>query len=408
MFVNYVRNAERDSPVNLVVARLLLGGYVIWKTVWYDWQMVANTPFTLAGEPYTALIPPAPSLVLPIEQWVLIGTMVLFIGGYRLLLSSFVGALLLGHLAAIRFTLDPSGATTALFIAVWFLVFFGLFHDEQPLTIRSADPIDALSAANRFLTATPAAFRMRSLRWSLLSIALVYFGAGLLKTVHGPLTEWATVENLSRTIVMMNAKNEVVSGIGPHMVEYPVVVFAGAIGTVVLELGFALAVLLGFSITPFIVGILLMQAVVALSMGPFFFDVFPFFLVFFAWDDAIRATESERQLTVVYDEHCLFCARSLLPFKLLDVRGTISLYSQYDAPDRYHERPSVDFEAALYAFDGDQVYRGYFAFIELLDQFSLFSWLVRVMRLAPIAAVGARFYDVIASNRARYVRCRVE
>lgn len=409
MFVNYFRDVKRGSPMNLAVARFLIGGYVIWKTVWYDWQLVVQTPFTLAGEPYTTLVPPAASLLLPVEKWALIGTMVLFIVGYRPLFSSFLGALLLGHLGAIRFTLDPSGATTSLFIAVWFLVFFGLFHEEQPMTVGSAgDDIESLSAANRFLRSSRESFSMQSLRWSLLSIALVYFGAGFLKVVQGPLTEWATVENLSRTIVMMNAKNEVVSGIGPHLVEYPLIVFLAAIGTILLELGFVLAVLLGISITPFVLGLLLMQAVIGLSMGPFFFDIYPFFLVFFAWDKAIRAMQSDRQLTIVYDEHCLFCARSLLPFKMLDIRGTITFYSQYDAPDRYRGRESVDFESAMYAFDGQQEYRGYFAFRELFDQFGLFSWLVWAMRLDPVAMLGERLYEFIATNRTRYVTCSVE
>lgn len=404
MFVNYFRRAQRDSPLNLVVARVLIGGYVIWKTVWYDWRLFVRTPFTLAGEPYTALTPPMASLILPIEKWALIGTMVLFIFGYRLLVSSYVGALLLGHLGAIRYTLDPSGATTALFIAVWFLVLFGLFHEQSSTTAEPFDDgLQSTPVADRFPKTDNERFPMQPLRWSLLSVALLYFGAGFLKAVKGPLYEWATVENLSRTIIMMNATNDVVSGIGPHIVEYPLLVLAAAVGTVVIELGFLIAVLLGVSIAPFVAGIFAMQLIIGFAMGPFFFDIYPLLLVFFAWDDVVRALERERRLTVVYDERCSICARSLVLFKLLDVRGSIDFSTRDEARTPNPEQESVGSGFTIGAFSDGVEHRDYFAVRELLNQFRFFSWLVWVMGLGPLAAVGERLWEAVDSKHDRRV-----
>lgn len=45
MFVNYFRNPTRTSAVNLVAARVVLGTYVIWKTMWYDWELFMKTCF---------------------------------------------------------------------------------------------------------------------------------------------------------------------------------------------------------------------------------------------------------------------------------------------------------------------------------------------------------------------------
>ena len=408
MFINYFRSPTRGSPVNIVAARAVLGLYVIWKTVWYDWELVARTPFSLAAGAYTVLLPSRYPIVLTVEKWALILAMLSFIVGYRLLLSSFLGATLLGHLAAIRFTLNPAGGTTALFIGVWFIIFFGLFHEQRGLAVDSLrSDLDSLPAVNRFLKAEHERFRMDALRWSLLSIALVYFGAGFLKVLHGPLLEWATVENLSRTIVMMNAKNDVVGGIGPHIVQYPSLVFLAAVGTLVLELGFLLAVIVGISITPFVLGFYTMQVVIGLSMGPFFFDIYPLFLLFLSWDGVLKATNTDRPLDVVYDEHCLFCARSLLVFKALDVRNSVDFYSQYDVPER-HRDASVEFESAMYAFQDGETYRGYFAFRKLLDQYGVFSWLTWVMGFRPIAAIGQRCYELIAGRRNRYFTCSVE
>jgi len=55
-------------------------------------------------------------------------------------------------------------------------------------------------------------------------------------------------------------------------------------GTLLLELSLLVAVLTRVPITLFVVGILGMQVVTALALGPFFFDVFAFFAMFVAWD----------------------------------------------------------------------------------------------------------------------------
>lgn len=407
MFVNYFRNPTRTSAVNLVAARVVLGTYVIWKTMWYDWGLFMQTPFSLAGGAYTILIPSGYPYVLTIEKWTLILAMVSFIVGYRLLVSSFVGATILGHLAAIRFTLNPGGGTTALFIAVWFLIFFGLFHEQAGLGVDSLrKELGSLSSLNRFLKSETDQARMDPLRWSLLSIALVYFGAGFQKAIHGPLLEWATVENISRTIIMMNAKVDVIGGVGPYIVRYPSIMFLAAWGTIFLELGLVLAVVIGASMTPFVLGIYFMQLVIGLSMGPFFFDIYPLFLVFFAFDSFLKATTSDGQLEVVYDEHCYLCARSLLLFKTLDVEDTITFYSQGDAPERFRE--SADIESAMYVFEDEKSYRGYFAFRKLFDQYGVFSWLVWLMGIRPVESVGRWCYNVIAERRNRYFTCNVD
>lgn len=403
MFVNYFRSPMRESPVNIVVARIVLSGYVIWKTIWYDWELVAQTPFSLAAEVYTILLPPAAPFMLTVEKWALILVMVSFAVGYRLLLSSFLGATLLGHLATIRFTLNPDGGTTALFIAVWFIIFFGLFHEQRGFAIDSFR-IDLVTPSNveRFLKSEPGPFRMDALRWSLLAIALVYFGAGISKVIHGPLLEWATVENLSRTIVMINAKNDIIGGIGPYLVQYPKMMFLAAWGTIILELGFILAVLLGISITPFILGFFAMKLIIGLAMGPFFFDIYLLFLPFVAWDDILGATASDNRLDVVYNEHSLVCAWALSFFKVVDIRNIIDFYSQHDPPKRYQKQRSCDFDSTIYVFKDGERYCGYYAFRELFKQYNVFSWVAWIMSTPLIAIISKRLYEFIVNNRGRY------
>jgi len=71
MFVNYFGSETRESPINLAAARFVLGGYLIRKTIWYNWEIVAETPFRICGS-YAFAIPSSPT-VLVAERWMLIG-----------------------------------------------------------------------------------------------------------------------------------------------------------------------------------------------------------------------------------------------------------------------------------------------------------------------------------------------
>ena len=120
--------------LNLAVGRVILGSYLIWKTVWYDWTMVTAVPFAFSNA-YTFALPPVP-LLLTIEKWVLIVSLLAFIVGYRLQAATFSSAFVLAHLATVRFTVNTSGGTTALFISVSILILFGLYHEQDELFPR--------------------------------------------------------------------------------------------------------------------------------------------------------------------------------------------------------------------------------------------------------------------------------
>ncbi|WP_372910304.1 thiol-disulfide oxidoreductase DCC family protein [Salinigranum sp.] len=201
-------------------------------------------------------------------------------------------------------------------------------------------------------------------------------------------------------------------GVGEFLVSHPALVTASAIGTLVLELGTLPAILLGLPLAPFVLGIFGMQAVIAVAIGPFFFDVYPLFLLFFTWDVLYRRLVSTRPVVVVYDEACFFCARSLYLFKYLDVNGTVTFYSQSDVPSEYAEREdhdAVDYSRSMYLFTPDgRTHEGYWAFRELLRQFRVFAPVTFAMDLGPVARVGERVYRRIAANRSTYFVCAVD
>lgn len=143
-------------------------------------------------------------------------------------------------------------------------------------------------------------------------------------------------------------------------------------------------------------------------MGILFVDMLFFLSIFAAYDRGYAAIVSDREIDLVYDERCYFCARSLYLFKLLDINETVTFYSQSDAPDAYAGREDVAFEHEMYVFVNGEPFGGYDAFRQLLRQFGppiVLSW---VMSLPPVKRVGEDIYQYIAANRDRYFVCSWE
>ena len=248
---------------------------------------------------------------------------------------------------------------------------------------------------------------MQPLKWSLLVVAVIYFGAGFDKLVVGEL-DWVATENLNRIILVRNVLYELPFDVGSFVIDYPLAVQLGAWGTLVLELGLLVAVLLCLPLTPFVLGIFGMQTVIALTIGPFFFDVFVLFALFVAWDSVYGYVARDRRLDVVFDEQCYLCVRSLSLLKNLDDNNTISFYSETDAPEQYRTRNDVDFETSMYASHDGKTHNEYYAFRELLRQFGVFFPFVWLMGRPPVEAVGTRVYRYVAANRSRYFVCSLD
>lgn len=407
-FVNYVRDPTRETPINGAAARLVLGGYLIWKTMWYDWHDVLEAPF-IGQDNYALFVPESPT-PLVVEKYLLVVALLAFVLGYRLRLSAFVSALLVGHLGIVRFVYNPHGGVTALFIAIYFLLFFGIYRHTDELSLdavrRTKDESLPL-LVSRLNSSARGIYRMDALRWNLLVFAIIYFGAGFDKLAESGLA-WVGSENLSRIFLVRSILYEQTIPVGPielaspfgmWMTQYPLLVWLSTVGTLVLELGLLPAAILGLGVTPFFLGIYGMTTGIWLTMGILFGDVYFFMAMFFAWDALYERLVHDRELDLVFDERCRFCVRSLYPFKLLDVNDTVTFYSQSDAPERYRDRNEVDFKEAVYVFDDGQAYRGYYAYRELLSQFRVFFPVVLLMRLSPVDQLGIRVYRYVADNR---------
>jgi predicted DCC family thiol-disulfide oxidoreductase YuxK len=414
VFLNYVAHPVRDSPVNLAMARVVIAFYVVWKMGWMDWNVYLQVPF-LGFEEYEFLVPHGFPQLLVVEKWLLIATVLLFAVGYRIRLTASFAAVLLGHLALLRFAMNGFGGGSAPFVAMYFLVFFALFSVEDELSIdgvRRTGHRSLESLVSRVKGPSADTFRMDALKYSLLVLGVVYFGSAFDKmfpNLSKFQPEWLMPYNLSRIITIFHTTRDQMFPFSHEVVNFPLLIFVFAAGAFVLEAGLLVAMLSKRSVTPFLVGLIGFKLSSIVLLGIFFGDAVVFFMMFFAWDTAYRYVASDRQLDVVFDERCYFCARSLYPFVLLDVKDRVTFYSQSDLPERYQNRPGVDFTTAMYVFDADGTpYRGYWAFRELLRQVRVFAPVVWLMGTWPVAAVGERVYEYVAANRSRHFVCSVD
>lgn len=414
VYVNYVASPVRDSPVNLAMARVVVAFYVIWKTIWIDWGVYLQVPF-VALEEYEFLVPYAFPQLLVVEKYLLVVSVCLFAVGYRIRATAALSALLLGHLGLLRFAMNGFGGGSAVFIPVYFLVFFALFAPQDELSVdgvRRTGRQSVESVVSRLKESRPRRFRADPLKYSLLVLGVIYFGSAfdkLFPNLQKFQPEWLMPYNLSRIVTIFHTTRDQLFPFTHEVVNYPLLIFFFAVSTLVLEGGLLVAILSKRSVTPFFVGLTGFKLSSIVLLGIFFGDAVVFFMLFLAWDAAYRYLASDRAVDVVFDERCYFCARSLYPFELLDVNDTMTFYSQSDLPARYQDRPDVDYSSAMYVFDADGTsYRGYWAFRELLRQLAVFAPIVWLMGTRPVAAVGERVYEYVAANRSRHFVCSVD
>ncbi|WP_434531046.1 DCC1-like thiol-disulfide oxidoreductase family protein [Haloarcula sp. NS06] len=403
---NYFKNSVRASPVNTAFARVLLSLYILWKIHSYDWLELTEWPSYLL--PHYLITPPSWAVVSLGVATVALAAVIV---GYRLRVSAFIAAVAVSHLGILRASSGLSGSEQSMQIAAYILVFIALYSESDYLTIDKLRQTSEkpLADLNSHLKDHPTddSFAHPVLKYALLLVTILYFGSGVGKVIKGPIQAWIQPESLARYIVAWGLKDQTQPLMGLFL-NNELLLWLSTIGTLVLELGFLIAVVVGVAIWPFLLGMAAMHVVIALSVGPFFIDQLVFLGLFVPWDRLYSRWAHDEPLDIVYDEHCYFCNQSLHIFPYLDINDTVTFYSQYTVPEEYKDREGTDFESAMFAFRDDKAYRGYWAFRELLRQFTVFAPLVWLMGFPPVAAVGERVYQYIADNRDRHFTCSVD
>lgn len=411
MFVNYFDSDTRSHPLNLAVGRILLGSYFVWRISSLDFHSLTEWPIVL-NSVFTYLYPPSGfEFILVVEQWLVVGLGFALILGYHTKFCAFLTGIMASHLAGVIMVFYHSGKAQSITIAALLVILFGLYAGRDQLSIDGFRRTrqQSLSELNATLQGSiQSSYRMEPLKWALVMIGIIYFGAGVAKITTGPLLAWIQPENLARWTLYHYHFYQRELLAGSLLIESDILLTLSSASTVLAEVGLLFAVLAGVSVTLPIVLLLGMHTTVMFVMGILFFDSFFFLALFAAYDRGYARLVPDRDIDLVYDEHCYFCARSLYMFKYLDINETVSFYSQSSAPAQYQSRDEVEFDDEMYVFVDKRAYGGYAAFRELLRQFWFTTPIVWLMGFSLIERIGNRVYKYIAKNRNRYFVCSVE
>lgn len=291
--VNYVRHPTRASSFNLAIARFLLGGYLVWKLLSFPWAVVSAWPIRHRSTYWTVVEPSLGLLSLEVALAVL--SLCAFVVGYRLRVATCLSALLVAHLGLVLFSLSPHGGVKSLFVASLLLVGFGLYADgrARPGPVDRRARVGHTEGDDRGLSSldsTPVP--MHALRFALVVVAILYFGAGVDKVVHGPLLAWLAPRSLGSYLlfadVAFTPNHPLTAPLRALLLGMPLALVAVAVATIALELGLLVAVVGRLPVWPFVFGLFGMHVGIVVVMGPFFLDQLVFLSLFVAWDDAVR------------------------------------------------------------------------------------------------------------------------
>ena len=110
-------------------------------------------------------------------------------------------------------------------------------------------------------------------------------------------------------------------------------------------------------------------------------------------------------IAIVFDGDCAFCTRSLRALQRIDRDGVIRLHDSHESAliaSKFPMLRGADFDNAMFAVTADgRVFRGYFAFKEVLRTLPAGWPLVLLSALPGADIIGPRLYAWVAKNRRR-------
>ena len=310
-----------------------------------------------------------------------------------------------------------------LVIALWALAFSpaGRVWSVDDLTQRVSDAV----ARGRFLRGAPERAFGPMARWPLLliqwTLALAYFSAGMSKLIYGGL-DWFRPSTLTFYLTQDAVRQDAPFGL--MLTGFPEFLTAIAVGTVVFELLFFLAVIVPRTAWLFVLMGCGMHVGILLTMGAPFLT---WSLLYVAFLPSLRATvqsstlmsalrrrmpptRSREAWLVIYDGRCSLCIRSMTVLDYLDSGDRTEPVNFEREWDRVRTRaPSLTPEHARHAMqlltpDGRRL-EGFHAFRELTRIIPLLWPLAPVTHFPGANTIGPRVYEAVATRRSRVGPC---
>lgn len=334
-FINYVANPTRSTPVNLATVRVILGLYVIWRVLSINLDALLHWPVHFHNLTILLYPPPGYEWILIVEYWALIAAATAFTLGLKTRITAFITGTLLAHITAILMLVNLSGETEQMALAALFIFFIGMYSEEDVLTLGTLAALRGVPAGILFnggdhdtqtLTDTfnKSEYRATSLKYILIVLAITYAGAVYMRTQTDGLSAWTDPENFTRFFTYHHDLIGQQFFVGELLMKSDTALTVVAWGTNIIELGLLVALLLGASITPVIILLIVLHTGIALAMGIVFFDLIIFLMCFAAYDQFNTRIPTDDPIEITVNSNATTYTPYIGLFKLLDANERIS------------------------------------------------------------------------------------
>lgn len=328
-FQNYFANPDRSTPINLAVARILLGVYSIWTVVWIDPEILQlYRPEIITDHGWYGSLVPHEIIIQYIwmVQIIVVIMLVAFCVGYRIGATAFISTVLMSYLGIIIWTAaSPAAIQTA--VSVYFLILFGIFRSDDKLSLDGFRETKQYcdNSLNKALTNDNPNYSMDGLKWGLVLIGLFYFRDAIYKLY--PRGEWVyNPETHIQAYVLTNiVRRAEIPPLAEYIITYDSITYIFAAGTIILQLGFLIAILSGKPVHLFFFGLIGLHFGIAFTLNiTYVYHYMAVFLLFFTYDKYIGMVSWRREITVVYNNESHIVKRVLLMLKHLDINGMLT------------------------------------------------------------------------------------
>lgn len=296
-FVNYWREPCRTSSVNLAVARVFVCLLAAWKVAAYPFSGVSTFPAYLleVGAPGVWGLWPQYGRWIGWEQAIGVVCLIACACGVARRLTALTAAAIISHLTAVVW---PVTAEKTWLPTVYFLILYAVFCHEEGHVSWPAAKVIPTTGPDGSATAPEGEIRPNQcLKWFLVTIALIYFFAGVHKFRGGEwTTSWASPLNISRMLEERAfCRGNELPAAASWLQQSPALLGAIGASTIVLELGLLVAVLTDRLLTPCFLGLAAMHLGIWATMRVnYFTDFGAMYLVFLPWDTVLEGIVRSR------------------------------------------------------------------------------------------------------------------
>lgn len=283
MFINYFKDCVRGSPLNLLVARIVLGSYGLWKMASVLVELAHLNTNILSIYSYSVTSETLISFGITILPLTSVISLILFTVGYRVKTTSLLAGISIILLSTL---LGFSGLYRSISTLSHLLLIYSLFAEDDKTSFKK---FSLRSLKKQHLKNSGEKNSLRFLKWMLVYLAFTYFLTAVNRLVSSGITRWMEPSALARTIkVTFLLQGKQTPLIVDMLISEPLIMILGVIITFLAEIGFLLTVVRNKSIDHVVTVVLGLHIFFAAAMNLYTLNQVMLITLLLPWDSILE------------------------------------------------------------------------------------------------------------------------